>query len=127
MNGIAATSYALICAGVILFQVCLIAGAPWGRLTQGGLHEAALPLGGRIVAAFSILLLLAMGGSILSAGGHGLDWPRWTGWVTLSIQGLSVIMNGLTPSRAERRIWTPVTLCMLGLAAFVMLASLAAT
>ena len=28
----------MACVGVILFQVCLIAGAPWGRLAQRGFN-----------------------------------------------------------------------------------------
>lgn len=122
MSGIAALVYVIICAGVILFQLCLIAGAPWGRLTQGGMHPAALPLSGRIVAGCSVLLLLAMGLSILSAAGHWPGWPRWTAWAALAIQTLSVALNGLTPSRTERRVWGPITLFMLVLAAFVLLA-----
>ena len=31
--------YIAIIAGVIVFQFCLMAGAPWGRLTQGGQVE----------------------------------------------------------------------------------------
>lgn len=122
MNEIAALAYAVICAGVILFQFCLIAGAPWGQLTQGGLHKAALPLSGRIAAALSVLLLLAMGMAILSAAGIWPQWPRWTGWAALGVQVLSVLMNALTPSRIERLIWAPVTLLMLVLALLVMFA-----
>jgi hypothetical protein len=123
MTQLRAALYAVICLGVILFQMCLIAGAPWGRLTQGGRHPGKLPVPGRIAAGLSIVLLLAMGASILSAAEHWPHWPVWTGWATLATTTVSTILNLITPSRAERRLWGPITLVMLGLALTVMLAA----
>lgn len=77
----AAVIYALSCVAVFVFQVCLVAGVPFGRLTQGGSHPAARPGSNRVVAGLSIVLLLLITGSVLSAAvtGHtGLD-----GWVGL--------------------------------------------
>ncbi|MGQ7843790.1 hypothetical protein ACUNV4_04900 [Granulosicoccus sp. 3-233] len=117
----AAIAYALIIVGVIAFQFCLMAGAPWGRLTQGGQHPGALPLSGRMVAAISVVLLVFMAGSILSAAKIWVNWPRWMGWVALGIQALSTLLNWITPSRSERLLWAPVTSVMLTLALLVML------
>jgi len=36
LEQILAILYAVIVVLLILFQCCLIAGAPWGQLTQGG-------------------------------------------------------------------------------------------
>tara|TARA_B100000579_G_scaffold424123_1_gene428131 strand:- start:47 stop:304 length:258 start_codon:yes stop_codon:yes gene_type:complete len=36
----AAVLYALVIAIVVIFQFCLIMGAPWGKITQGGRNEA---------------------------------------------------------------------------------------
>jgi hypothetical protein len=119
---LAAWLYALVCAGVIVFQICLIAGAPWGRLTQGGGHPGALPASGRVFAAVSVVLLTLMAASVLSAADIGLLWPRWTGWATLGIQGLSTLLNWVTPSRPERLLWGPVTAAMLAMALLVMVA-----
>lgn len=118
---IAALVYGLLVIGVIVFQLCLIAGAPWGRLTQGGRHAGVLPPSGRVAAALSIPLLLCMGAGIASAAGMAPFWPRWTGWVMLGIQSLSTFMNWITPSSAERKLWGPVTTVMLGLALYVVL------
>lgn len=112
--------YVVIIAGVIVFQFCLIGGAPWGRLTQGGRHEGALPVAGRVTAGLSVLLLVFMGAGITSAAGMRPNWPEWTGWSALAVQVLSTILNWITPSRAEKRLWGPVTAVMLGLAACVV-------
>jgi len=117
----AALVYVLIIAAVIVFQLCLIAGAPWGRLTQGGRHEGALPTSRRIAAGLSIVLLAAMGASIASSAGLFPRWPDWTGWAAAGVQVLSTILNWITPSLPERRLWGPVTTAMLALSAFVVL------
>ncbi|MGE0624358.1 MAG: hypothetical protein AB7I04_15280 [Pseudomonadales bacterium] len=122
-QGAAALLYVLIVAGVIGFQFCLIAGAPWGRLTQGGRHAGALPPAGRIAAGLSVLLLAGMAAAIASAAGLFPGWPGWTAWGALAVQLASTILNWITPSRAERMLWGPVTTLMLALAAFVTLAA----
>ncbi|SMY08468.1 hypothetical protein [Flavimaricola marinus] len=113
--------YAAFCAAVIGFQICLIAGAPWGRLTQGGTHPGALPRAGRLAAAASIFLLAAMALAVMSGAGLWPYWPVWTGWTALAVQVLSVVLNWITPSAPERRLWGPVTSVMLALACAAML------
>ncbi|MFT5632055.1 MAG: hypothetical protein ACI9HB_003241 [Gammaproteobacteria bacterium] len=123
LNQVSATIYFSICLGVILFQICVIAGAPWGRLTQGGFNHGKLPTRNRVGAGFSIFLMIFMGLSIYSAAGSWPNWPIWTGWITLATTVVSVIMNLLTPSAPERMLWAPITMAMLGLALFVMLSN----
>jgi len=121
MTQIAAMLYILAVTGVIGFQVCLMAGAPWGQLTQGGQHEGALPASGRVAAGVSIALLVFMGAGIASAAGFSPQWPQWTGWTALSIQAVSTLLNWITPSVPERRLWAPITSIMLALAAYTVL------
>lgn len=115
--------YASIVAGVCVFQGLLVAGAPWAHLTQGGRHSGSLPRSGRAAAALSVLVLLFMAGSVTSAAGLAPHWSRWTLWITLGLQALSTLLNWITPSRPERRLWGPVTTVMLSLAVFVAYAS----
>ncbi|WP_400082884.1 hypothetical protein [Yoonia sp. R78084] len=103
----------LMIVGIIGFQVALIAGAPWGRLTQGGQVDGPLPLAGRIIAAVSILLLGAIALALLSADGHWPNWPRWTTWAAVAVIGISTILNWITPSSAERRLWGPIMTVLL--------------
>lgn len=116
----AAAAYAAICALTIVFQVAVIGGAPWGHLTQGGRFEGPLPPSGRVAAVVSSGILAAMGLAILSAADLWPAWPLWTGWVVLGVQALSTVMNWITPSVPERRLWGPVTTVMLALALCVL-------
>ena len=115
-----AFAYTAIILGVVAFQVALIAGAPWGRLTQGGLYEGALPTWGRAAAGVSIFILIALALSVISQTGVGPLWPRWTAWAALAIQAMVTTANWTTRSKAERRLWAPITSVMLALMLAVM-------
>ncbi|MEM8631644.1 MAG: hypothetical protein AAGF74_10435 [Pseudomonadota bacterium] len=121
MIEIAALVYAAACVGIIGFQVCLIAGAPWGHVTQGGQHDGPLPTAGRIFAGVSILLLSGMALAIMSVAGFWPGWPGWTVWPALAVQVLTTVLNWITRSPAERRLWAPIMTAMLALAVFVWL------
>lgn len=112
--------YCLMILGVIGFQIALILGAPWGRVTQGGQTEGPLPASGRSVAALSIVILVGMALAILSADGRWPNWPLWTGWAAVTVNALSAFLNWITPSSAERKLWGPIMTVMLGLAVAVM-------
>ncbi|WP_238928717.1 hypothetical protein [Alexandriicola marinus] len=112
--------FSLMILGVIGFQVALIFGAPWGRLTQGGQVDGPLPLSGRIVAALSIVILAATALAILSADGSWPNWPRWTAWPALGVMVVSTVLNWITPSAAERKLWAPVMTVLLALALAIL-------
>jgi len=117
----AAMLYALLVVGIIVFQCCLIAGAPWGHLTQGGQQQGKLSMSGRIVAFFSIPLLIFMGAGVTSAASLWPGWSLWIGWTALGVQAVVTCLNWITRSKPERRLWGPITSAMFGLAAFVIL------
>jgi hypothetical protein len=113
--------HAALCGFVVLFHISLILGAPWGHLTQGGGTKGALPVAGRVAAGASALCLAGIAAVILSVAGVGPSVPRWTAYVSLSFITLGMIANLITPSRAERRLWAPVTICMFGLQGAILL------
>lgn len=123
MSQTIAIIYLVIIAIVIIFQFCLITGAPWGRITQGGQHDGPLPVSGRVAAGVSVFLLLFMGAGVSSAAGMMPNWPMWTAYTALAIQALSTLLNWITPSRPERLLWGPITTGMLSLAAYIIFAS----
>ena len=120
LEQMAAILYALIIALVVLFQLCLIFGAPWGQITQGGCYEGPLPVGGRVVATLSVPTLIFMGASITSAAGLMPNWADWTAYAAIAVQALSTTLNWITPSQKERFLWGPITSIMLLLAAYVV-------
>lgn len=110
--------FCLMILGLIGFQIALIFGAPWGRITQGGQTEGPLPRSGRVLAAASIAVLVGMALAILSADGLWPGWPAWTGWAAVAVTALSMVLNWITPSVAERKLWGPImtVLCVLAAA-----------
>lgn len=112
--------FCLMILGVIGFQVALIFGAPWGRLTQGGQVDGALPPSSRVVAALSIIILAAIALAILSANGLWPNWPRWTAWSAVAVILISATLNWITPSAAERKLWGPIMTVMLILALVIV-------
>ena len=117
---IAAGLYIALILGVVAFHVALIAGAPWGYLTQGGQHRGRLPLRNRVAAGVSIALLLCMGAAIASTAGFAPSAPAWIGWATVGVQALSTLANWATPSAPERRLWAPINTVMLAAALCVV-------
>jgi len=118
---VAAGLYLILILSVVAFQVALIAGAPWGHLTQGGRHQGRLPLRNRLAAGVSIAVLLCMGVAIASTAGLALFLSAWVGWVTVGVQALSTLANWATPSAPERRLWGPINTVMLAAALCVVM------
>ena len=104
-----AAVFLALTAMVLAFQVALIAGVPWGHLTQGGQYAGALPLAGRVFAGVSIGVLALMGWIVAARAGLAApEFPRWTIWVVVACLVVSVGLHLLTPSAAERALWLPV-------------------
>ncbi len=104
--------YCAFVAGVVCFQVALVFGAPWGGLTQGGQIKGALPFSRRVAALASAGLLIVMALAVLAIDRGWTGWPSWTGWPVVIVSALSMLMNWITPSKAERLLWGPVTTIM---------------
>lgn len=113
----AAQVFRALAAIVGAFQVALVLGAPWGRLTWGGRYDGALPGSMRGVAAFSLLLMVVFAWVIsMRAGNHGprpQRRARWFAWIVVGYCGLGVIANAITPSPWERVLWLPIVASML--------------
>lgn len=100
-----------LCAGAAtLFQLALVAGAPWGQLTQGGRVSGALPLSGRLIALVSAVLLV--GFIIVVRGRARSDRFRRAVWIVVAYSALGIVANAATASAAERALWLPVVTLM---------------
>lgn len=122
----AAWAAALLFCVIAGFHAALVLGAPWGEYTQGGGTTGTLAPSGRIVAAASCVLSIAMAGAILSRVGQGPLGRRPArvtsvlAWFTTVYAVIGVVLNLITRSTAERALWAPVSILLLGLVAFVM-------
>jgi hypothetical protein len=107
----------LATACVVVFQLALALGAPWGRFAMGGAFPGRFPTGMRVAAAAQGLLLLASAGVVLARAGVALpQWAAassWLIWAVVAFSAVSTLLNLITPSPAERRLWAPVAIVML--------------
>jgi hypothetical protein len=113
----AALVFALATAAVIAFQIALALGAPWGRYAMGGAYPGRFPPRLRVGALVQALLLALLAVIVLADAGLVLpelsaNYP-WLIWLAVAFSGLSVVLNAITRSAVERRIWLPVAVVML--------------
>lgn len=102
----------VILAGLTVFQIALILGAPLGNYAWGGQHKV-LPKNLKIGSVVSILLYASFAAIILSktntsniiTNGSLLNV---TTWILAGYFWLGVIMNGISRSKSERNLMTPV-------------------
>jgi len=114
---IAAIVYVFLTAGVVLFQIALALGAPWGAYAMGGAFPGQFPPSMRVAALVQAVVLIALAGVVLARAGVALPrWSRaarWLVWVVVAFSGLSLLLNLITPSAGERMIWAPVGFLLL--------------
>ena len=103
---------------VSLFQIALIAGAPWGEYAFGGQHKGKLPTSFRAGSAFTLLLYVGIVGHYLAQAGvltkfldAGLNGIA--NWALVVLNVFSLLANSLTQSQKEKTIWAPVAFVIL--------------
>lgn len=113
---IAAVIYSLVTLVVVAFQFALALGAPWGAYAMGGAFPGRFPPKVRLAAVAQAILLGLMAAVVLSRAGLVLpQWSQasvWLTWVIVAFVAISVVLNTITPSAGERRLWLPVTLVL---------------
>lgn len=114
---LAAIIFALVAIGIIAFQLALALGAPWGAYAMGGAFPGRYPPAMRLAAVAQAAVVALIGIGVLSAAGvmppaltSGLPWFAW---VAVAISGLAVVLNAISRSAGERRIWVPVSIVLL--------------
>lgn len=104
------------CLG-IGFQVGLALGAPWGAYAMGGRIIGSFPPPMRIAAALQAGVIVLLTAIVLAAADvialPILGGARWTIWIAVAFSGMSLVLNALSRSAGERRLWVPVALGML--------------
>ncbi len=114
---IAALVFATCAAGVVAFQIALALGAPWGRYAMGGAFPGRFPPPMRVAAVVQAIVIALLAVAVLSAAGLVLpdraDSFPWLVWVAVVVSALAVVLNAISRSAGERRIWVPVSLVLL--------------
>lgn len=123
---VAALTFATVTVGAVGFQLALAVGAPWGSYAMGGRFPGRFPALMRVAAEVQALILALLAGVVLARAGLALEtWASlasWLIWVVVAFSGVSLVMNSITPSKGERRIWVPVAIVMLSSSLVVALA-----
>ena len=117
MSEIAALIYLIATGAVVTFQLALALGAPWGSYAMGGAFPGRFPATMRAAAIGQAVVLVLMAAVVLSRTGLVLPgWTaasRWLIWVVVAFGATGVVLNAITPSAGERRVWLPMAFIML--------------
>lgn len=117
MKTSAAWLFTIATSVVVLFQLALAAGAPWGEWAMGGAYPGQFPPTMRVAAVVQAALLVGMALVVLTRA--GLFTPRWARharwliWVVVAYSVIGLILNLITPSAGERALWAPVVFVLL--------------
>lgn len=100
------------------FQLAIVLGAPLGEYAYGGQNEGKLPTRFRVTSVVSMLLMLALAGHYLAQTGVVQPLLDETGnsivnWVLVGFAALAALMNNITRSQKEKRLWGGTTIAML--------------
>jgi hypothetical protein len=114
---LAALVFALVAVGVVAFQFALALGAPWGSYAMGGGSPGRFPPPLRVAAVVQGVLIGLLAVAVLSAAGLVLPdlavTLPWLIWVAVVVSALAVVLNAISRSAGERRIWVPVAAVLL--------------
>jgi hypothetical protein len=113
---LAAVVACAILAGLGIFQAALIGGAPLGNMAWGGRHDV-LPARLRLGSALSIALYALFAYAALTRAQMVPTAVSETAtavvvWVLTAYFTLGAVMNGISRSKPERLIMTPVALLL---------------
>jgi hypothetical protein len=117
MEAVAGLGFALASAVAVAFQVALALGAPYGAYAMGGAYPGRWPPRLRIAAVVQAIVIAGLAVIVLSDAGlvaPGLadDLPSLV-WLAVAFSALSTVLNAISRSSGERRIWLPVAALML--------------
>ncbi len=98
---------------VALFQLALILGAPMGEYTMGGKNVGRLPNNLRLGSAISMIVNLAIAGHYLAQTGLlnpllPADLNQIANWSMVAFTALGLLLNSISRSKKERKLWVPV-------------------
>lgn len=126
MSTVAALLLCVILAGAGVFQAMLAAGKPWGEWAFGGQMKGVLPNRYRIASLVSIGIYLIQIAHYLSqanliASPFSANTATAINWILVGFFALGTLMNGISRSKKERALWTPILAISLLLSATVAL------
>lgn len=116
MIEIAAIVIVILLISLTVFQLALIFGAPLGRYAWGGAHEV-LPTNLRIGSVISILLYALIGAVLVSKAElytliTNKEIVDVAAWVIAAYFAVGILLNGISRSKRERNLMTPIVIVL---------------
>ena len=115
--------FSTLIAFVVLFQLALALGAPWGEMALGGKYPGRLPPRMRIAALIQVVVLTLIALIVLTRAGVVLNEysaiSKSAIWGVVVFSLVGAILNTITPSKKERMLWAPVAIVLLICATYV--------
>jgi hypothetical protein len=89
-----------------------------GEYAYGGQMPGKLPIPYRVSSAISFFLMLAIAGHYLAQLGLvpkllSPELNQWVNWGLIGFAALAAVMNNITRSVKEKRLWGSTTIAML--------------
>jgi hypothetical protein len=114
---VAATGIVFLLFLISLFQFALACGAPLGEFAMGGAFKGTYPPAMRAAAMLQVIFYAAAGVIVLSRAEVAFPKLRrpanWLMWPIVVLFGAAAVLNLISPSVAERLLWTPVAVVIL--------------
>lgn len=114
---ISAYIFAILSFVIILFQLALTIGMPWGAASMGGKFPGKYPPIMRVVSLINIFITSFMAAIVLIKS--EIIWLQFKSFANVAIYFVVVfsvvatILNTITPSKIERKIWAPFAAILL--------------
>lgn len=103
---------------VALFHLAIVLGAPVGDYAYGGQHQGVLPVRFRIASVLSMFVMIAVAGHYLAQIGLFAPLLDEAGntianWGFVGLLALTALMNNITKSEKEKRVFGSISIAML--------------
>lgn len=113
MANIAAITICIILILAGIFQALLASGKPWGEWAYGGQNAGVLPKELRISSVFAIFIYIVqifhyLGQAQVISSLFSTSVNEVINWVMVAFFALGTLMNGISRSKKERNLWTPI-------------------
>ena len=114
---ISAIIFTILSGIIVLFQLGLTLGIPWGEASMGGKYSGKYPPKMRIVSLINSLILIFIAVIVLVKA--DLLFPQYKSISNIAIyfvvgfSAVATILNIKTPSKIERKIWAPIATLLL--------------
>lgn len=114
---VSAIIFTLFSAVLVLFQIGLTLGLPWGEASMGGKFPGKYPPKMRIVSLINCFVLSFIAVVILIKADmlfpHYKPFSNTAIYFVVGFYSIATVLNIITPSKIERKIWAPVATLLL--------------